>query len=167
MAVDWPWSKAPEHTPEQAQVNAVNGNYGTKPYTTFLLSPPAPIFDMHTTIPVANLRGFLQNDWWTFYFHKYGHAGLRVCNSTSESQLRPPLSTISSKMNNFKALLSKFSLQSPQFPFSLNRCRSSHMGFGVLRTAPYSSNPPSPRASWRYFTRYRTQQIHPSHEKTS
>lgn len=81
----------------------------TTPYTTFLLSPPIPAFDLKTPISVSNYAKFMQSSWWETEFARYGHAAFKtMMSSPSESQPRPTLSILSSSYKNFFSLLSMY-----------------------------------------------------------
>lgn len=110
MARDWPFTHPEVYHQNAEAVRA--GGYGQftiEPYRTFLLFPRTPVYELCTPIPVSNYFPLMQSSWWDNDFQKYGHPALNI-SSTRTGQSYPLQSSLNSRYNNFKSVLSKLKL---------------------------------------------------------
>lgn len=109
QAMGWPWSHPQVYLQSQEAVDSgLYSYYAEGSYTTYLLSPSAPVYNVRTLLPVMNYAHLLQSSWWETDFRKYGHQALNITRVTSQDiQSYPLQATLTSRYNNFESLLSK------------------------------------------------------------
>lgn len=109
QAMGWPWSHPQVYLQSQMAVESGLYNYYAQgSYTIYLLSPSAPIYSLHTLLPVTNYAYLLRSLWWETDFSKYGDQALKITNvANRDIRLHPIQATLASRYNNFESLLSK------------------------------------------------------------
>lgn len=109
QAMGWPWSHPQVYLQSQMAVESgLYTNYAQGSYTTYLLSPPAPVYNLRTPLPVMNYAHLLRSSWWENDHKKFGHQALKITTVESRAVQSYPLqATLTSRYNNFESLLSK------------------------------------------------------------
>lgn len=109
QAMGWPWSHPQVYLQSQMAVESgLYTDYAQGSYTTYLLSPPAPVYNLRTPLPLSNYAHLFQSSWWENDHKKYGHQALKITTVSSRTTRPYPLqSTLTSRYNNFESLLSK------------------------------------------------------------